>query len=130
MKHMLIGAAATLVWVLFWGLLGYGLNASANDRYTHNQAQTITGASCTLAGKLAHDSYLQVTFDAQRPDYSLLHQAVDWNGDLLNVPYDRHLAHEAVTHIAMRLKAAGIRKPWPSIVYEAVRETMIKECLK
>lgn len=136
LKYMLKGAFYTLAWVLFWGLLGYGLNAFANDRYampgrfTQTRPQTDQVTPCTLGGKLAHDTYLQVTFDAQRPDYALLHQAVDWNGDLMHDGHDRRVAHEAATHIAMRLKSAGVRKPWPAIVYEAARETMIKECLK
>jgi len=136
MKDFLRSLGIGLLWVVFGlGLAVIATEVFANDRYrqpkysqTHRQANQAT--PCTLAGKLAHDSYLQVTFDAQRPDYALLHQMIDWNGDLAGYLHDRRVAHIAGTHIAMRLKAAGVRRPWPEIVYEATRETIIKECLK
>ncbi len=113
---------------LLWVVFAVGLAILATEAFA-KPPQADQATPCTLAGKLAHDSYLQVTFDAQRPDYALLHQMVDWNGDLAGYIHDRRVAHIVATHIAMRLKSAGVRRPWPAIVYEAARETMIKECL-
>lgn len=114
---------------LLWTVFGLALAVAATEVFA-KPPQADQATPCTLAGKLAHDSYLQVTFDAQRPDYVLLHKMVDWNGDLAGYIHDRRVAHIVATHIAVRLKSAGVRRPWPEIVYEAARETMIKECLK
>jgi hypothetical protein len=86
--------------------------------------------ACQLGGKLAHDAYLQVTYDAQRPSPRLLHYTVDYWGDMMVPKHDRAVAHKGVDYITERLRAAGIGKPWEGVVYEAAREFIVKECNK
>ncbi len=83
---------------------------------------------CQLGGKLAHDAYLQVTYDARVPSLRLLHYTVDYWGDQMVPKHDREVAHRGVEFIADKLQAAGIIRPWEGVVYEAAREFIIAEC--
>lgn len=83
---------------------------------------------CQLGGMLAYRAYMWATPDAMYPSANRLHYAVDYWGDMLVLKHDRALAHRAVEHIAIRLQATGMRKPWEGAVYEAVREFIVREC--
>ena len=85
---------------------------------------------CQLGGMLAYRAYMWATPDAMYPSANRLHYAVDYWGDMLVLKHDRGLAHRAVEHIAIKLQATGMRKPWEGAVYEAVREFIVRECNK
>lgn len=85
---------------------------------------------CFMSGKLAHDVYLQVTFNPQTPNFDRLHFMIDWWGDLQTYKHDRAIAHRAVEYVANRMKQSGLARAYPDVVYEATREFMVRECLK
>jgi len=98
--------------------------------FTCGVANAQSRDDCFMAGKVAHDAYIQATFNPQTPDIKLLHYMVDWWGDLQTYKHDREVAHRAVEYLAKRMKESGLTRAYPAVVYEATREFMIRECLK
>lgn len=85
---------------------------------------------CFAGAKVAHDAYMQVVINPQRVNANMLHDAVDWWGDLQTTKHDRAVAHLTADHIAKSMKDAGFTKAFPDIVYHITREFMVKTCLK
>ena len=83
---------------------------------------------CQVSVHLAHDAYLQTTFDAQLPDIDGLIYVVDYLADMSTMRVDRTIAKHAVVYIAKRLNGTKQRRPYEGTVYDASVEFIKLEC--